>query len=155
MKRKVTPLIRKTPMTKAKSTIDQAKLETMVEEATVDAYGESEQATGLFTIDRGESRGPFKRAVLGTPVTAVRVGLNVREQVVAIRAFAPVDANDNKSRSSPPLPSATQGLGVDRGVSSLGGEGGTSGGHYGGQGQLASDGQRGQSNRQPTWFTGV
>ena len=33
-----------------RSTISNARLEAMVEEATVDCYNEDEQATGLFTM---------------------------------------------------------------------------------------------------------
>ena len=58
----------------------------MVEEATVDCYNESEQATGLFTMIEEHLGVPFETTVLGAPVTVERVDLNHRDQIVAICA---------------------------------------------------------------------
>ena len=56
----------------------------MVEEAIVDAYGESEQAVGLFTMIEDNLEMPFETTLLGIAVTVERVDLNDREDIVAI-----------------------------------------------------------------------
>ena len=64
--------------------ISKAKLEEMIEEATVDACNESEQTTGWLTMIDEHLAVPFETTVLGVPVTVVRVDLNDSEQIVAI-----------------------------------------------------------------------
>ena len=66
--------------------IRKARLEEMIEEATVDAYGESEQMTGWFTMLDEKLVVPFETTVLGIPVTVERVDLNRSEQIVAVCA---------------------------------------------------------------------
>jgi hypothetical protein len=56
----------------------------MIEEATVDAYGESEQTTGWFTMIDQNLAVPFETTVLGVPVTVERIDLNASEQIVAV-----------------------------------------------------------------------
>ena len=56
----------------------------MIEQATVDAYGESEQVTGWFTMIEENLAMPFETAVLGVAVIVERVDLNRSEQIVAI-----------------------------------------------------------------------
>ena len=56
----------------------------MIAEATVDAYGESEQVTGWFTVIEENLDVPFETTVLGVPVTVERVDLSRSEQIVAI-----------------------------------------------------------------------
>ncbi len=56
----------------------------MIEQATVDAYGESEQITGWFTMIDENLAVPFETTVLGVSVTVERVDLNASEQIVAI-----------------------------------------------------------------------
>ncbi len=56
----------------------------MVEEATVDAYGESEQVTGWLTMIEDNLAVPFETTVLGLPVTVERVDLDRGDQIVAI-----------------------------------------------------------------------
>ena len=48
--------------------ISQARLEEMVEEATVDCYNESGQVTGWFTMIEENLAIPFDTTVLGVPV---------------------------------------------------------------------------------------
>jgi hypothetical protein len=64
--------------------ISQARLAEMTEEATVDAYNESEQVTGWFTMIADNLVVPFETTVLGAPVTVERVELNRDEQIVAV-----------------------------------------------------------------------
>jgi hypothetical protein len=64
--------------------ISKARLAKMIEEATVDAYGESEQVTGWFTVIDENLAVPFHTTVLGVPVTVERVDLDRSEQIVAV-----------------------------------------------------------------------
>src|SRR5262245_38778489 len=66
------------------SRVSQARLAEMIEEATVDAYGESEQVTGWFTMIHQNLTVPFETIVLGVPVSVERVDLNTSEQIVAV-----------------------------------------------------------------------
>jgi hypothetical protein len=56
----------------------------MIEEATVDAYGEEEQATGWFTMFEEYLGLPFETKVLGAAVTVASVELRDGGQIVAI-----------------------------------------------------------------------
>jgi hypothetical protein len=56
----------------------------MIEEATVDAYDESEQATGWFTMFEEHFELPFETKVLGTPVSVTSIDLRDSGQIVAI-----------------------------------------------------------------------
>ena len=64
--------------------ISKARLEDMIEQATVDAYNESEQITGWFTVIDENLAVPFETTVLGVPVTVERLDLKGSEQIVAI-----------------------------------------------------------------------
>ena len=64
--------------------MSKARLEEMVEEAIVDAYGESEQAVGFFTVIEDNLRMPFETLLLGVAVKVERVELNDREDIVAV-----------------------------------------------------------------------
>ena len=64
--------------------LGKARLAEMIEEATVDAYGESEQTTGWFTMIEQNLAVPFETTVLGVPVTVERIDLNAGEQIVAV-----------------------------------------------------------------------
>jgi uncharacterized protein (UPF0262 family) len=73
-----------------------AKLDEMIEQATVDAYGESEQAVGLFTVLEERLELPFKTEVLGVEVTIERLDMTDDEQIVAV-------CSRGKSRQSIPI----------------------------------------------------
>jgi hypothetical protein len=60
------------------------KLDEMIEEATVDAYGESEQTVGFFTLLDERLKLPFKTEVLGIEVTVERLDMTDDEQIVAV-----------------------------------------------------------------------
>ena len=64
--------------------ISKARLEEMIEQATVDAYNESEQIAGWFTMIDENLAVPFETTVLGIPVTVERLDLNRSEQIVAV-----------------------------------------------------------------------
>jgi hypothetical protein len=60
------------------------RLDQLVEEAILDAYGESEQRVGLLTMREENLACPFTTEILGTPVTVVRVDLNDANEIVAV-----------------------------------------------------------------------
>jgi len=59
-------------------------LDRLIETAIVDAYGESEQLMGLYTMIENNLAVPFKTVVLGVPVTVVRIDLTQRDEIVAV-----------------------------------------------------------------------
>ncbi|MFJ7181471.1 hypothetical protein ACIQXA_34975 [Streptomyces massasporeus] len=65
------------------STLDPASLEALIEEATIDAYGDDEQLTGLFTKIEENLAVPFTTTVLGVEVNVVGVDLTDDGRVVA------------------------------------------------------------------------
>ena len=62
-----------------------AALEAMIEEATVDAYNDDEQLTGLFTMIEDHLAVPFTTTVLGVEVTVPKVDLSA-DSIVAVCA---------------------------------------------------------------------
>ena len=56
----------------------------LIEDAIVDAYGESEQRTGLFTMIEEHLALPFDTEVLGVTVSVVSVDLTIADEIVAI-----------------------------------------------------------------------
>ena len=71
---------------RARSGTDPRKLDRLIEEAVVDAYNESEQRIGLYTMIDDKLELPFKTEVLGIEVTVERIDLNDAEEIVAICA---------------------------------------------------------------------
>jgi hypothetical protein len=69
---------------RAANELSKARLAAMIEEATVDAYGESEQAAGWFTMFEEHLQLPFETNVLGTTATVSRIDLRDDGQIVAI-----------------------------------------------------------------------
>ncbi len=64
--------------------ISKARIEEMIEEATVDAHDESEQITGWFTMIGQNLAVPFETTVLGVTVSVELIDLNRIDQIVAI-----------------------------------------------------------------------
>ncbi|MFI1523253.1 hypothetical protein [Kitasatospora cineracea] len=65
------------------SALGRAELEVLVAEATVDAYGEDEELTGLFTMLEEHLAMPFGTTVLGVEVTVRGVDLSEDGRIVA------------------------------------------------------------------------
>jgi hypothetical protein len=61
-----------------------AKLDQLIEEATIDAYDESEQRSGFYTMLEDHLAMPFQTEVLGVKVTVERVELTDDEQIAAV-----------------------------------------------------------------------
>jgi hypothetical protein len=64
--------------------LSKVRLAEMIEEATVDAYGESEQATGWFTMFEQHFQLPFETKVLGVGVIVASMELRDGGQIIAI-----------------------------------------------------------------------
>jgi Calcium binding len=60
------------------------RLDELVEEATVDCYNDSEQATGIYTMLEDNLRVPFETEILGAPVTVKGIDINDRDEIVAV-----------------------------------------------------------------------
>ncbi len=59
-------------------------LDAMIEEATVDAYNDEEQITGLFTMLEEHLALPFQTTVLGVTATVTKIELTAGNEIVAI-----------------------------------------------------------------------
>lgn len=81
MKRPATSRIRGT---RTLTRLSKERLAEMIEEATVDAYGEEEQATGWFTMFEEHVELPFETKVLGAAVTVTSIDLRDGGRIVAI-----------------------------------------------------------------------
>ena len=68
--------------------LSKQRLEEMVEEAIVDAYGESEQVIGFLTLMDENLKVPFETEVLGVSVTVEKVDMTNDDQIVALCARA-------------------------------------------------------------------
>jgi hypothetical protein len=64
--------------------LTKATLAKMIEQATVDAYGDAEQITGWLTMIEENLGVPFETNVLSVPITVERVDLDRDERIVAI-----------------------------------------------------------------------
>ena len=64
--------------------ISKARLADMIEQATVDAYGESEQITGWFTMIEEHLAVPFKTTVVGVQIIVQLVDLDRSDQIIAV-----------------------------------------------------------------------
>lgn len=103
----------------AMSTWDPAVLEALIEEVTVDAYGEDEQLTAFFTMIEESLAVPFATTVLGVEVNVVGVDLAEDGRVVARCVRGPVRTGH---RNSGPAAARARpgGLAMDRGTPLLG-----------------------------------
>lgn len=59
-------------------------LDALIEKATIDAYGDSEQRAGFFTMIEEHLDLPFEAEVLGSTVLVERVDLNEADEIVAV-----------------------------------------------------------------------
>jgi hypothetical protein len=66
--------------------LPEAKLDALIEEATVDAYTESEQMMGFHTMLDEHLDMPFKTEVLGVEVIVEKVDLTDDDQIVVVCA---------------------------------------------------------------------
>jgi hypothetical protein len=64
--------------------LSRARLDELVEEALVDAYGDSEQAGAFYTMMENDLRLPFETEILGVPASVVSIDIAGDGQLVAI-----------------------------------------------------------------------
>ena len=79
---KINPVARK--KTPQRLGLAAAKLDELIEEATVDAYDESEQTTGWYTMLEEHLALPFETTILGVVVNVARLDLRGDNNIVAI-----------------------------------------------------------------------
>lgn len=84
MARATTTRSRTSEVRRARSRTDARALDRLIEEATVDAYDESEQRTGFYTMLEENLEVPFRTEVLGVEVTVERIAMNDAEEIVAV-----------------------------------------------------------------------
>lgn len=97
----------------------------MIEEATVDAYGEAEQAVGFLTMLEEHLEVPFQTTILNVPVIVRRADITA-DEIVAV-------CHRRRRRQSIPILSlplpVPRPTGWDRSVSGAGREDGTGSGN--------------------------
>ncbi|OGA50185.1 MAG: hypothetical protein A3G25_04280 [Betaproteobacteria bacterium RIFCSPLOWO2_12_FULL_63_13] len=76
--------MKRTSPSVARTTLGTRQLEELIEEAIVDAYGESEQRVGFLTMLKDKLAFPFEIEILGAPAIVEGVDLNDAEDIVAI-----------------------------------------------------------------------
>jgi Calcium binding len=64
--------------------ISDAKLKRLIEEATVDAYNDSEQRVGFLTMIEEKLALPFTTHVLGVEISVERIDMTPADEIVAI-----------------------------------------------------------------------
>ena len=69
--------------TKGRGRSDEARLDVLITEATVDAHDESEQALGFFTMLENDLALPFDVVVLGQPATVESIDLRNDDRIFA------------------------------------------------------------------------
>lgn len=84
MARTATTRSRTSKVQRARSRTDARALDRLIEEATVDAYDESEQRTGFYTMLEENLEMPFGTEVLGVEVTVERIHMNDGGEIVAV-----------------------------------------------------------------------
>jgi hypothetical protein len=68
----------------ARRGLTKQRLESLIEQAMVDAYGDSEQRVGFLCMLQEHLACPFTTHILGEQVTVERIDLNDAEAIVAI-----------------------------------------------------------------------
>lgn len=64
--------------------LSKAQLDELVEEALVDAYGESEQVTGFYTMMENDLQLPFEAEILGMTVIVEGIDITGDDQLIAV-----------------------------------------------------------------------
>ncbi len=72
------------PTSSRQSQLGKARIERLIEEATVDAYDETEQRDGLLAMIQDDLALPFETQMLGVTVTVEGIDVDEFEQIVAI-----------------------------------------------------------------------
>jgi Calcium binding len=84
MQARMTPKGCKRLATRSARRLAKRRLDELVEEAIVDAYGESEQRVGLLSMIQMNLECPFMTEILGMQARVERVGFNDANEIVAV-----------------------------------------------------------------------
>ncbi len=76
--------------------LSKARLDELIEEALVDAYGESEQVTGFYTMMENDLRLPFETQILCVTASVEGIDITEDDQLVAV-------CRNGKARQRTPL----------------------------------------------------
>ena len=69
---------------KRRPRLSKARLDELVKEALMEAYGESEQAAGFYTMLENDLRLPFETEMLGVTVTVESIDITKDDQLAAV-----------------------------------------------------------------------
>jgi len=64
--------------------LSKARLDELIEEAVVDANGESEQVAGFYTMLENDLRLPFETQILGVTASVESIDITEDDQLVAV-----------------------------------------------------------------------
>ncbi len=64
--------------------LSRERLYELVEEATIDAYGDAEQAAGFYTMMEDDLAMPFSTQILGVEVTVERIDMTDADEIIAV-----------------------------------------------------------------------
>jgi hypothetical protein len=64
--------------------LSKARLDDLIDEALTDAYGESEQVTGFYTMLENDLHLPFETQILGVTATVESIDITEDDQLVAV-----------------------------------------------------------------------
>jgi Calcium binding len=81
---RVSPRKQRAPAAGIPAKLTEARLAQLIEHATVDAYDESEQRLGFYTMMENDLSLPFTTLVLGVEVTVARIDFTEADEIVAI-----------------------------------------------------------------------
>ena len=74
----------KKPVARRRWPPSNAALDALIEEATIDGYGEPEQATSFCTVLDEHVAVPFDTSLLGIAVTVERIAMTDNDRIVAV-----------------------------------------------------------------------
>jgi hypothetical protein len=83
--------------------VSEERLDELIEEALVDAYGESQEATAFYTMLENDLQLPFETQILGATVSVESIDITRDDQLVAVCRKG--NAHQRISLSELPLPS--------------------------------------------------
>jgi hypothetical protein len=64
--------------------LSKARLDDLIDDALTDAYGESEQVTGFYTMLENDLHLPFETQILGVTATVESIDITEDDQLVAV-----------------------------------------------------------------------
>jgi hypothetical protein len=64
--------------------LSRARLDALVDDALADAYGESEQVTGFYTMLENDLHLPFETQIFGVTATVESIDITEDDQLVAV-----------------------------------------------------------------------